>query len=164
MKKLSILALALFLGAFSGIAISEKQMAFAQESVDQEYQIQESLPSQEVVLDSVKVEAPAPAEGDPIVTISELIKNWKSMSPVAIGAAIILILVQLLKSSFFGQFFNNLVVKRAFITVLGVAYGVVYLISAGTDVVTALVVGLLASGGAVAIYEAIKPLISKKTA
>lgn len=165
MKTFAILILGAFLGIFSGIVIPQSSVSFAQEEVAIEY-VHEA--ESHVELDAVHVEAsleaPTPADGDPIATISDLIKNWKKMSPVAIGAAIILILVQLLKHNIFGQFFHNIEFKRSLITVLGVLYGVVYLVSVGTDWITALVVGLLSSGGAVAIYEAIKPFLKKKTA
>lgn len=110
------------------------------------------------------VELPAPAEGDPTLTLIKLVTEWKAMSPVAIGAMVILLLIQLLKSSFFGGFFKSLEWKRFFITFLGIAYGVVYLISSGTPWLHALVVGLLSSGGAVAIYQALKPILDKKKA
>lgn len=118
----------------------------------------------EVVVAPKASELPVPAEGDPTLTLVKLITDWKAMSPIATGAMVILLLVQLLKTSLLGQFFPSIEWKRFFITFLGIAYGVVYLVSTGTPWVTAAVVGLLSSGGAVAIYEALKPLLGKKKA
>ena len=142
MKNFAILFFVAFLGFFSGFAIPEKAQTFAQDTIEQEYQAHEFEESQEITLETVQVEASGTAEENPINSIAELIKNWKTMSPVAIGAAIILILIQLLKSNFFGQFFKHIELKRSLITILGVIYGVVYLVSAGSDWVTALVEGL----------------------
>jgi len=99
---------------------------------------------------------------DPAQAIVDLVTNWKEMSPLAIGASIILLLIQLLKSSLFGGFFKHLEWKRFFITFLGVLYGVVYMVSTGSPWINAIVVGVISTGGAVAIYEALKPILEKK--
>lgn len=155
MKQFFVLSLML-------VALSFGFKSFAQEPALEEVStelVQEQTQPQIIVLDSVEV-----PEVDPAKAIVELVTNWKTMSPVAIGSMIILILVQILKSSLFGQFFKHLEWKRLLITILGVIYGILYLVSTGTSWLSAAVIGLISAGGAVAIYEAVKPLLEKKKA
>ena len=93
-------------------------------------------------------------EGDPLASLIALISNFKAMSPIAIGIGVVTIAVQALKA-FVGESFKY---KRLSVTVLGVVYGVLVSVSNGMGILEALVLGLLTSGGAVAIYEAIKGL------
>lgn len=96
-------------------------------------------------------ETPVP-DGDPFTTLVMLIANLKSMGPIAIAMAVITILVQGGKA-FLGDDFKY---KRVAVTILGVAYGIFVSLNNGLGIVEALVLGLVTSGGAVAIYEAIK--------
>lgn len=96
--------------------------------------------------------------------ILDLILGYKVLGPIGIGSGVIVLLVNVLKSDFFGNLFKNLnpLIKRLIITVLGVIYGVLFQVQSGIGWGNAIVTGLLASGGAVAIWEAVKPLIEKK--
>ena len=101
-------------------------------------------------------------EGDAAKSLLDLLMNYKTLSPLAIGSAIIVISVQILKSNLFDQFFKGFKYKRALITVLGQIYSVVFMVINGQSLMNAVISGLFISGGAVAIYEAIKPFIEKK--
>jgi type IV secretory pathway VirB2 component (pilin) len=90
-------------------------------------------------------------DGDPLAMLLALIQNWGAWGPLAIGSAVIAIAVQALK-----KFAGDFSYKRLVITVLGVVYGVVVALAQGSGVVSALVMALITSGGAVAIYEAFK--------
>lgn len=96
--------------------------------------------------------------------ILDLILGYKVLGPIGIGSGVIVLLVNILKSDFFGNLFKNLnpLIKRLIITILGVIYGVLFQVQSGIGWGNAIVTGLLASGGAVAIWEAVKPLIEKK--
>lgn len=93
-----------------------------------------------------------------------LLLNFKTLGPLGIGASVIVILTQLLKGDFFGNIFKGLNsnVKRLIITVLGQVYGLIFMVQSGSSWGNAAIIGLLSSGGAVAIWEAIKPLVEKK--
>lgn len=98
-----------------------------------------------------------PPEGDPFQMLLALVMSWKTMGPLAGGAAGIAIVVQVLKNSV-GDTFKY---KRLAVVALGVVYGVVLAVSKGMGVVEALITALFVSGGAVAIYEALKPALQK---
>lgn len=91
---------------------------------------------------------------DPITAIMEIIANFGIMSPLALASAGIVAVVQVLK-----KFLPEFKYKRFLVVVLGVAYGVVQSSLSGLGLVEALVLALITSGGAVAIYEALKPLL-----
>lgn len=93
-------------------------------------------------------------DGDPLKTLLDLFQNWKALSPVAIGAAIVCALAQGVKS-ILGDGFKY---KRLLVTVLGVLWGVLMTMSSGLTLLQAFVMVITVSGGAVAIYEAIKGL------
>lgn len=95
-------------------------------------------------------------EGDPLVLLLDLIKNWKASTPIAIGSMIVVIIVQVLK-----KFVGESLYTRASVTVLGVAYSILVTMQKGASLLEAAIMALLVSGGAVAIYEAISPLINK---
>jgi hypothetical protein len=95
-------------------------------------------------------------DGDPLQSLLALFMNWKAMGPLAIGSAFIVAAVQALK-----KLFPEFPYKRGIVTVLGVAYGVLTAVTQGMGLGAALIAALLTSGGAVAIYEALKPLFSK---
>lgn len=103
-------------------------------------------------------------EGDAFASLMALIANAKTMGGVAIGAAVVAIIAQLLKSPFVGGFFEKLdpKIKRLVVFVLGQLYGVLFMISQGVGAVQALLVAVFSSGGAVALYELIKPFFEKK--
>lgn len=102
-------------------------------------------------------------EGGDLSSLISLFMNYKTLGPVGIGAAAVLALIQLFKSNLFGSFFKNLspAVKRLVITVLGQVYGILYSIASGKTVGDAILTGLIVSGGAVLIWEAVSPLFKK---
>ena len=93
-----------------------------------------------------------------------LVSNYKAMSPIALSISIVLLLVSVLKTDLVGGFFKNQssLVKRLIITVLGQVAGVLTMVSTGIVWHQAVIVGLISSGGAVAIYEAYKVAFPKK--
>lgn len=96
-------------------------------------------------------------EGDAFQSLLALILNWNSLAPLAIGSGLIVILVQAMKQ-FVGDGF---IYKRTLVVFLGVVYSVLLSMQQGLGLVESLVVALITSGGAVAIYEALKPLLGK---
>ncbi len=108
-----------------------------------------------VVLFAVDVPIVVP-DADPFQLLLQLVTNFKAMGPLAIGAAIITLLVQVLK-----KFVGDFPYKRAVVASLGVVYGVVLAMLQGLGVLEALVTALFVSGGAVAIYEGLKPVMAK---
>lgn len=93
-----------------------------------------------------------------------LVSNYKAMSPIALSIAIVMLLTTILKTDLVGGFFKNqsALIKRLIITVLGQIAGVLTMISTGIVWHQAVIVGLISSGGAVAVYEAYKAAFPKK--
>jgi len=117
-----------------------------------------------VVAFSQELEQPVPLQ-TVFEAIATLVKNWKGMSGIGIAAAILTLLVQILKTELLGGLLAKAspFLKRLLITVLGQFAGIVIAVNGGLGWIEAVVAGLLTSGGAVAIYEAIKPFFSKKS-
>lgn len=80
-----------------------------------------------------------------------ILKNWRTMSPVALGVAVVIFFTALLKKNIPGFKY-----KRLTVTVLAVAYGILVGAQAGLGWAETAVAALLTGGGAVAIYEAWK--------
>lgn len=90
---------------------------------------------------------------DPFPALFELIKNWKTLSPLAIGMTGIVVIIQVIK-----MFFTNFKYGRVAVTVLSVAYAVLLKKSEGIGSLDAAISVIIVGGGAVAIYEAWKGL------
>lgn len=107
----------------------------------------------------------ATIEFDWVKFLGELIANPKALKGVFIGFLVILAIVQFLKSSFVNKVFKNLdpKVQFALITILGQVYALAYkLLILKSEDVSAVVVGFISSGGAVAIFNAVKLLLPQK--
>lgn len=91
-------------------------------------------------------------EVDPAQLIIQLVTNWKSMGPIAIGMAFVVLSGQAIKS-FVAEDFKY---KRLLVLVLSLAYGALFSVSQGKGVLEALVITFVTGGGAVALYEALK--------
>lgn len=95
-------------------------------------------------------------DGDPFALLLNLFMNYKAMAPLAIGASLVVIVVQLLKKSI-----GDFPYKLAVVAVLSVVYSVLMSLAGGVSLVQALVAALITGGGAIAIYEAIVNPVSK---
>jgi hypothetical protein len=107
------------------------------------------------------------AQVDYAKLIGELIANPKAVTAAFIGALIVLIFVQALKSPVFGKFFKSInpKVQLAIVTILGQLYGVILHVLVLKDAeFSTQIVGLFASGGAAAIFNAFKLLFEKPKA
>jgi len=91
-----------------------------------------------------------------------LFMNFKTLGPVGIGMSVVVVLTQLSKTEIFGKIFKKMEYKRLFVTVIGQIYGMLFMVQSGSSWLNAAFIGLLSSGGAVAIWEAVKPLVEKK--
>jgi hypothetical protein len=101
--------------------------------------------------------AVAPAANQDVAAILlQLVTNWKSSSPLVLAMLGVNLIVGVLKSDSFGNFFKGLnpLLKGLIITILGQVAGMLNMVSSGKSVSEAIVFGLFTSGGAVAIYEA----------
>jgi len=97
-------------------------------------------------------------EGDPLAALLNLVLNFKAMGPVAIGSLATTIIVQSLR-----KFLPSSIARKGAVVGLGVLYAVLQSIIGGLGILDALVLVLLTSGGAVALYEwVIKPIIKPK--
>jgi hypothetical protein len=95
-------------------------------------------------------------DGDPLLALLSLIQNWKVATPLVIGSGLIIVIVEALK-----KFVGDSLWTRAAITVLGVAYSFLVSLTNGGSLLDVTVMTFIVSGGAVAIYEAVKPLFGK---
>lgn len=93
----------------------------------------------------------------------DLVKNWKDLGGLGIGSSFVLLSVWFLKTEMAGEFFKKLKpgIKRLLILVLGQVYSLLFMLKSGVPLMEALMLGLVSSGGAVGIYEALKPLFKK---
>lgn len=85
---------------------------------------------------------------------------------MALASGVIILLVNILKKGILGFNFDSLgaVWKRVILVVLGQVYAVIQMVAAGSTWGQAAINGFLVSGGAIAIWEVIKPLFDKKEA
>lgn len=95
-------------------------------------------------------------DGDPLQALLMLFASWKTAGPLAIGSMIIVVAVQAMK-----KMLPEFKYKRIAVTALGIVYGVLLAVSNGMGVVEASIAALFVSGGAVAIYEALKVPLKK---
>lgn len=98
-----------------------------------------------------------------VILVRFAIENRKSLGGLGICILIMLFLVAFLKSKYSKSIFKNLSsgIKRLIIIVLGQIIGVIGAVWGGAIWYEAIVSGLFVSSGAVAIFEAVKPLLSK---
>lgn len=94
---------------------------------------------------------PVIPDGDPLSSLLALIMNWKAAGPIALASSVVVVLVQVLKSSL-----GSFQYKRLAVVILSCAYGVLQGITSGLSLFQALVLALVTSGGAIALYESIK--------
>lgn len=107
---------------------------------------------------------PEAGTDDIITALLNLIKNWKALGTLGAISGVIVIITMLMNSHLTDKWFSKQgpYVKRLLITVLGQVVSVITLVKGGMNWQAAMISGLIASGGAVAIYEALKPLLAKK--
>lgn len=96
-------------------------------------------------------------EGDALQLLLQLLGQWNSLSALAIGSILIVIAMQALK-----QFAGDFKFKRVAVVLLGCVYAVIQSRIQGLELGNAVVLMLFSSGGAVALFEAIKPLLGNK--
>ena len=107
---------------------------------------------------------------DPEVPISdvfndivELIRNWKGLGALAISASILSVIVQGFKTKLIGNPLDALRpgIKRLLIVLLGQVQAIILAIAGGMSWWESILAGLITSGGAMAIYECLKPIFKK---
>lgn len=96
--------------------------------------------------------------------IIEIVKNWESLGTLGIMIAIINVLIMLLKSKYCKGWFDeqSQLVKRALIVILGQVVAILAMVLSGSSWIPAILAGLVSSGGAIAIYEVVKPFFKKQ--
>jgi hypothetical protein len=88
---------------------------------------------------------------DPLAQLLLLIRDWQAMGPLALGMAVVIFLVQVIK-----RFAPGFRYSRTVVTILSVAYALLMSVSTGSTWLEAGIAVLIVGGGAVAIYEAFK--------
>lgn len=88
---------------------------------------------------------------DPLAQLLLLIRDWKAMGPLALGMAITVFLVQVVK-----RFAPGFQYSRLAVTVLSVVYAVLLAVSSGRTWLESAIAVIVVGGGAIAIYEAFK--------
>jgi hypothetical protein len=107
---------------------------------------------------SALADLPAVPDGDPLTLLLNLVMNYKTMGPLALGVAGVTVVMQVLK-----KFVGDFKYKRLVVTALSVAYAVLLSLVSGLSLLQAAVAALITGGGAVALYEAIKGLTGNAT-
>lgn len=93
-----------------------------------------------------------------------VVKDGKSMGRLALSVALLNLLVMFLKTNLANTWFSKKSTnyKRAFLLVAGQVLGILLAIQSGLSPLSAVIGGLITSGGAVAIFESVKGLLPKK--
>lgn len=93
-----------------------------------------------------------------------LVTNWKLLGTWGISSTILVIVIAILKGPWSKDWFGSKssLRKRLIIIVLGQILGIIHAVMGGAIWYMAIITGLIVSGGAIAIYESVKPLFSKK--
>jgi len=170
MKKILLALMMVFtLGIITGYTpiTGEIQTAIAQEASSSDSQ-ESSKDSKEAEKMAESEEVKAPSEAPDLGGSPEVDKLTKALTmlveqkkgTLSIVMAVLIILVQILKSKLAKGWFGkqSRLIRRTTVVVLGVAMSIVALMMQGQDMVSALIAGLVTSGGAVTIYEVgIKP-------
>ena len=117
---------------------------------------------------SQEVAATIPAQlpvNDLINAFMNLVTNWKVLGVWGLCAAIINIVVMILKADFTDKWFlwstKGHLVKMLILVVLGQIEGIVISIQTGMIWWQAAISGLFISGGAIIIYNTAKPIFTK---
>lgn len=105
------------------------------------------------VLAMAQITDVAVVEADPVAALFDVIAQWSSLSVLARAISIVVFGTYLIQ-----KFVTHGKWKRLSVTLLGVLSGILMSISEGTEWWKAVIVGLISSGGGVAIYEAFKGL------
>jgi len=87
--------------------------------------------------------------------IARIVMNWGSMSDLAKGSVLVLVLTQAVKQVKDFQY------KNALVAVFSVLYAIIQMMISGSSLMAAATTALFTMGGAVLIYNAIKPLLAK---
>ena len=111
-------------------------------------------------------ETPLPV-GTLIEAITELIKNWKGLQGIGTASAIVSLLTLSLKTEPLFSILNRMGasgpwIRRLAVLVFSQISGALIAIGAGGSVWESILTGLIVQGGAVAIYEHLKPFFKKK--
>lgn len=97
-----------------------------------------------------------PPEVDIFEQIATLATNWKMLTPVLKGSAIVVILTQIVK-----QYFKDFKYNKILVAVLSCVYGVFSLLVDGSSVGASIAMVLISYGGAPILYDALKPFLKK---
>lgn len=108
-----------------------------------------------VFFTSIALAQPTVPEINPLTAIGELIMNWGGMSDLAKGVLFVNIMVQVIKQAVDFQY------KRTLVVVFSVIYGIAQMVMGGESAMGATVAVLVSGGGAMALYEVLKPLLKK---
>jgi len=97
-------------------------------------------------------------------SILNLIRDFKTLGTLGVISAVITIIIQFFKSNLCGNWWGDKssYVKRFVIVLLGQVVAIIGMVMTGSSWLAAVIAGLISSGGAVVIYEALKPLLKKK--
>ena len=111
-------------------------------------------------------ETPLPI-GTLIEAITAIIQNWKGLSGIAVYSSIVSLLTLSLRTEPLFSIINRLGIKGPWIRRLSVLVfsqisGILLSIQAGGGLWDAILSGLIVQGGAVALYEHLKPFFVKK--
>lgn len=91
-------------------------------------------------------------EMDPVVLVMKLASEWKVLGPIGAGILIVMLITQAVKALVPEDFKY----KRLLALILAMVYMVLVAISSGLGIGAAILGVLLTSGGAMALYEALK--------
>ncbi len=99
-------------------------------------------------------------------SIAALIKDWKNLQAVGVVSAIMMIVVQILKY-LIKEFLNDPGKEvmanwaRVLITLLGVVVAILSKVMTGVPWIDACIFALITSGGAISLYQVLKPVLFK---
>lgn len=94
---------------------------------------------------------------------SDLVKDYKGMGKLGLAIALLNFIMMMLKNPLLGAWLTKRSsnMKKFSLLVLGQAMGILIAVEGGLAPLSAVIAGLVTSGGAMAIYEAYKKFIKK---
>jgi len=107
-----------------------------------------------LMVSAVAQVGPSVPEVNVLEQLGQLVIGWSALGAIAKASAFVLITVQVMKQASFKY-------KRIAVIVMSIVYGVLQLVIGGESPVAASMAVLVSGGGAVALYNALKPLLKK---
>ncbi len=147
-------------GILAALAITMGSVLYSAPGVQVEHARQQTVEVSKYDYHLISV---AHAEQPAADIVIQLATHWNDLGPYGIASAILMLIIFFFSSSYCKNWFGvkSPWIRRLIVVVCGQAIGLLSLLKAGMPFPGAVVNGLIVSGGAMVIWQCIKPLIEK---